>query len=603
MLRDSAFNHAASQTVCTAISMWRAPRIPSQSVVSRFTHRSWPATAGGRIRHGLTLVEMLVSVALTLLVVFALVRVFELLGNNVAEGRATIEVSGNLRSAAQLLREDLAGVTVTTLPPRAPEQSEGYLEIVDGPETDQSQLLQKGNDMGLVRLGNPASFTDTEGDGFVDTAAVIGYDTSVGDTDDILAFTSRRTADQPFRGTLSDNRIKSKTGDIIQSQFANAPTVALDSTEAEIIWWVQVERNVISDIDSLSGLNLGQQIANAVSDDPSRLDFVQRYPNAVGTAGTSGFSPGTPVRSLHRRVLLIRPDLDFSNVNIKSREELDTFLSNNDVSVSIEREGSTFTLKANTLGDLAVRHNRSYRHSYRAPPASLARRVLTRIDDTREGGILARNNLLLRQAAMKDMVLPNGTLMMRKAKDVVLSDVMAFDVQVYDPEVQIRVSSDGTTLRPSDPGYIYPYTQPSSMPKGGFVDLGYAVLPKASAAWPNDTTSVWPGGVPAGLFGHAGHPRSGLDIVDRAGRLSGVYCTWCSEYEYDGFDQDDNKVTDQGTNGIDDNGQFGIDDLSERETSPPYPHPLRGISIKLRLMDFSTRQVRQTSVAMDFLPE
>ena len=86
-----------------------------------------------RSRRGLTLVEMMVSVALTLMVVFALVRVFEALGGNVTTGRATIEMSANLRSAAQLLRSDLAGLTVTTLPPRTPEQGEGYLEIVDGP--------------------------------------------------------------------------------------------------------------------------------------------------------------------------------------------------------------------------------------------------------------------------------------------------------------------------------------------------------------------------------------------------------------------------------------------------------------------------------------
>ena len=43
----------------------------------------------------------------------ALVRVFEMLGDNVTDGRATIEMSGNLRAAAQLLRELLeAGFVV-----------------------------------------------------------------------------------------------------------------------------------------------------------------------------------------------------------------------------------------------------------------------------------------------------------------------------------------------------------------------------------------------------------------------------------------------------------------------------------------------------------
>ena len=60
---------------------------------------------------------------------------------------------------------------------------------------------------------------------------------------------------------------------------------------------------------------------------------------------------------------------------------------------------------------------------------------------------------------------------------------------------------------------------------------------------------------------------------------------------------------DQGTNGIDDNGANGVDDVAERETSPPYPVPLRGIQVRLRIIDRDTRQVRQMTVSSDFIPE
>ena len=56
-------------------------------------------------------------------------------------------------------------------------------------------------------------------------------------------------------------------------------------------------------------------------------------------------------------------------------------------------------------------------------------------------------------------------------------------------------------------------------------------------------------------------------------------------------------------NGIDDDNQNGVDDAGERETSPPYPAPLRGIEVRIRVMDYSTRQVRQVSVVADFVPE
>ena len=68
-------------------------------------------------------------------------------------------------------------------------------------------------------------------------------------------------------------------------------------------------------------------------------------------------------------------------------------------------------------------------------------------------------------------------------------------------------------------------------------------------------------------------------------------------------------TADQGTNNLDDPDPtlgepvFGIDDAGELETSPPYPYPIRGLKATLRVVDFTTRQVRQTSVVRDFLPE
>jgi hypothetical protein len=47
----------------------------------------------------------------------------------------------------------------------------------------------------------------------------------------------------------------------------------------------------------------------------------------------------------------------------------------------------------------------------------------------------------------------------------------------------------------------------------------------------------------------------------------------------------------------------GIDDELERETSPPYPIPLRGIQVRVRIIDPDSRQVRQMTVASDFTPE
>ena len=66
---------------------------------------------------------------------------------------------------------------------------------------------------------------------------------------------------------------------------------------------------------------------------------------------------------------------------------------------------------------------------------------------------------------------------------------------------------------------------------------------------------------------------------------------------------DGNSIVDQGTNGIADTAANGVDDVVARETTPPYPVPLRGIQVRLRIMDRDTRQVRQMTVSSDFIPE
>ena len=38
-------------------------------------------------------------------------------------------------------------------------------------------------------------------------------------------------------------------------------------------------------------------------------------------------------------------------------------------------------------------------------------------------------------------------------------------------------------------------------------------------------------------------------------------------------------------------------------TSPPYPYPLRGIQVKIRVFEPDSRQVREVTVVQDFLPQ
>ena len=81
-----------------------------------------------------------------------------------------------------------------------------------------------------------------------------------------------------------------------------------------------------------------------------------------------------------------------------------------------------------------------------------------------------------------------------------------------------------------------------------------------------------------------------------------TYDTWSDHYEFNGIDEDEDGVIDQKNNMIDDDSNGIIDDEDELETSPPYPVPLRGLEVRIRIYDTSTRQVRQVTVRHTFVP-
>ena len=176
----------------------------------------------------------------------------------------------------------------------------------------------------------------------------------------------------------------------------------------------------------------------------------------------------------------------------------------------------------------------------------------------------------------------------RLADDVVLTNVIGFDVKVWEPAAN---------------------SPNNNMP--GYVDLGYDRV----AATPPVTL---PTGPTVKRFNHFGSQMSGL-----AGNASYpcIYDTYCFSYENEGiynFNASGNPVPlapsnyPQGlqkwpagtsTNGLDDNGNGIVDNDSELITQPPYPVPLRGIQVKVRCFEPDSRQVREITIEQDFLPK
>lgn len=181
----------------------------------------------------------------------------------------------------------------------------------------------------------------------------------------------------------------------------------------------------------------------------------------------------------------------------------------------------------------------------------------------------------------------------RGGEDVVLTNVLSFDVRVFDPVAPVDVQADAAVVPgDSNPASSTGWVLSGSAGSGAYVDLG-------------NGSSAGPSGMAARFSGY-GDPKAGTGANGLVGSLNGrrTYDTWSTHYESNGIDEDGVYGPDQGSDGLDnDNPSHGqVDEIDEQETSPPYPYPLRGIEVRIRCYEPSSRQVRQVTVRHTFVP-
>jgi prepilin-type N-terminal cleavage/methylation domain-containing protein len=432
------------------------------------------------MRRGFTLIEMLVAMAITLIMMGAVVTLFGTVGNSISGSRATMEISERLRNARNILQRDLGGMTVTVQPSRRPESDEGYLEYIEGlaadywPGTFFSTPLWWPNGSGSVPTASDVPF-----------AAPTAVKALVGDTDDILAFTVRSQG-EPFLGLV---------------MIGGVPTT-IQSQIAEIVYFLAVAPGSQTIIDPVTGTQ---------------------------------FQP----RTLYRRILIVSPSIV---PGPHGGQSVAQYQAVNDLAVRIQ--GADFI--ACTLGDLTKRENR-FAHNPAAFPFP--------------------------------MVGPPALIGARIGADVILTNVLAFDVKAYDSSVPVMMTTAGVATLPSDPGY--PLTSNTTIGSGGYVDLGYnRYVPTAFAS---------------------SQPLAGFGSLSAA--LPRVYDTWSLHYENDNIDNNADTRIDTGLNGLDDNGNGIVDEPNESDAPAPYNVPLRGIQIKIRVYEPDSRQVREVTVVQDFMPQ
>jgi hypothetical protein len=92
-------------------------------------------------RRAFTLLEVMIATAVTLLMMLSLAKIFAIIGDSMKQGRAGMELNNRLRSITYRLRQDLDNLTIRVHPPADGRNGTGYLEYFDGAMTDYTCML------------------------------------------------------------------------------------------------------------------------------------------------------------------------------------------------------------------------------------------------------------------------------------------------------------------------------------------------------------------------------------------------------------------------------------------------------------------------------
>lgn len=356
---------------------------------NRAVSRQLSAFSYGRPR-GFTLVEMLIAMAITLVMVGAVVTLFANISNSVRNRRAVIELSGQMRHARNMLQQDLRGATCNGLVWQRPDENQGYIEIIEGPHREaQASLLVDGVENLTVgpnynpEIDHKTSNIPASNVPFQDSTWLTDGG-SLGDYDDILMLTVRNEH-EPFVGRVprTDGSSRSVRPDDRRANMMPAwePTT-LSSPLAEVVWYAieNPEEAANDDAERFFGEPGMRTIyRRTLLIAPFFNPYRHTAPNGAVT-DTFRIPGDSSIFTAQPGLVRVLPD----DIGVDDVDEaiacLVAFQERFDLSVRLEFDpllgadpAGRWKIVANTLGDLTKRENR-YEHHFFRPTSDPPRR-------------------------------------------------------------------------------------------------------------------------------------------------------------------------------------------------------------------------------------
>ncbi|MEZ6068984.1 MAG: hypothetical protein R3C10_01680 [Pirellulales bacterium] len=653
---------------------WPSPLRERSTRAARCTGPVAPA-------RGFTLVEVLAATALALLMMATVVSMFAVIGDNVSESRAAVEMNERLRQTQLTLQKDLEGVTGGDVAPsRDPEAGDGSFEIIEGPVGPviapyEVGYMPDGTEMPAAvtadSLDSSAEFTPD----YIINGIDYRPDTTVGDFDDVIMFTTRSSG-EPFVGR-ADTRW--------------APSATIESNVAEVCWFLRgttLYRRQLLVVPSL------QRALEAQLSSLSDADLTTFLANFYFYNDLSVHMEGGPLDHRANEAKPLRPTLVLNTLGDLTKREnryghqpfayphdprfwsVLSMPTLRDCCSGLTPGGYVWPFPYVPAGDFDEIQHDLGGGSFPLPRTIVAPKDLLTgkiggtggsdrevwhvlFNDPQNTGnvyvpygrdLWSENNPALAALLANPKYVNNSY---RISDDVILTNVISFDVEVWDPGAPIyeRPNDSGVNVAvvPGDPLYAQavlddmgdrdgnnrPNGNLGPVSFGAFVDLNYmARLPRASGLEafgvtfrdPHYAPPTLPQPAPRPQFQHAGERNSFLrgtrptsdPIVNFEDLKASVYDTWSTHYEHDGLNQDATEghvganIIDQQTNGLDEpitevppsSGTYvranGADDVTEREAPPPYDAPVEAVRIKIRVFEPDSEQIREVTVVQNY---